>query len=349
VVALTSRKMTIKSAYPAATSIIILNWNGKKDTLNCLASVLKVDHPSFNVIVVDNGSEDDSISAINKQFPNIHLIETGKNLGYAGGNNVGIQYALDNNADYVLVLNNDTIVAADLLEQLTATAEQHPQTAAFGPVVCEMDKPDTIWTAGEFFTDIVSPVSFQQGEDISSISKQTTLDTQWVNGAAFFVKADIFREIGLFDEKFFLTYEESDWCCRAQNKGYNCLVVPTAVIWHKVASSFGNESSPLRAYYSTRNKLLFVGKNRPKTHLFKLLYRLLKQSLPVLLPAKHGPQAWIKRQHWALLASVQRWRSPLQVAFRRGIRDYLFRQFGECPPIVLSLQRSWLSIQRGKR
>jgi len=330
-------------------SIIILNWNGKSDTLNCLASVLKINYQNYNVIIVDNGSQDDSIIAIKQKFPNVHLIATGENLGYAGGNNVGIQYALDNNADYILVLNNDTIVAPDLIDLLTQAAEKHPDTAAFGPVVCELDNPEIIWTAGEFFTDIVSPISVKQGESISSIVDQNPLDTQWVNGAAFFVKANIFRRIGLFDEKFFLTYEESDWCCRAQNKGYNCLVIPSAFIWHKVASSFGNESSPLRAYYSTRNKLLFVEKNRPRRQLAKLLYRLIKQSLPTLQPATNGPDAWIKRQHWSLLASLQRWRSPLQIAFRRGIHDYLFRHFGECPHRVVDLQKSWLEHQRGEQ
>ena len=339
----------MNSQTTSSTTVIILNWNGKTDTLNCLDSVSKIENSSFETVVVDNGSTDASVEVIRKQHPDIKIIETGRNLGYAGGNNVGIQHALDSDADYILVLNNDTSVAPDILDQLIKAANKYPNAAALGPVVCEMDKPDQIWTAGEFFEDIISPVSFKQGDALASISAEESLNTQWVNGAAFFVKADIFREIGLFDEKFFLTYEESDWCCRAQNKGYNCLVIPAAIIWHKVASSFGNESSPLRAYYSTRNKLLFVEKNRSRMDFFRLFTRLLKQSLPTLLPAKPGPQAWLKRQHWALRASLQRWRSPLELAFRRGIRDYLFRHFGECPAHIIDLQNLWLQHQGGKQ
>ncbi|WP_022948507.1 glycosyltransferase family 2 protein [Methylohalobius crimeensis] len=249
---------------PPKVSIIILNWNGRDDTLACLDSVFKIDYPNFDVVVVDNGSTDDSVPAIRKAFPQAHLIETGKNLGYAGGNNVGIQYALNNKADYIFVLNNDTTVAPDVLTHLVQAAEKHPEAAVLGPVIYEMERPETIWTAGEAFGEGFTCVHLRQGESETVLNKDDGRTVDWVTGAAFFTRSSALRDIGLFDERYFLVYEESDWCFRARRAGYSCLIVPQASVWHKVGSAFGSESSPLRTYFSTRNRLLFAEQNLPK-------------------------------------------------------------------------------------
>ena len=112
----TNKNNLENQSHPPKASIIILNWNGKEDTLECLESVGKIDYPNFDTIVVDNGSSDESVKAFQKEFPKVKVLETGENLGYAGGNNVGIRYALDNGADYILILNNDTIVDSQLLK-----------------------------------------------------------------------------------------------------------------------------------------------------------------------------------------------------------------------------------------
>ena len=242
-------------------AIIILNWNGRDDTLACLESVFEIDYPNYEVIVVDNGSSDDSVPAIRQRFPPVQLIETGENLGYAGGNNVGIEHALQSGSDYLFILNNDTTVAPDILKHLVAAAETYPDTAAFGPIVLEMERPDIIWTAGEHFAaDGLSCVHHLQGSRLSELDGLDRQEWDWINGAAFFARAKVWREIGLFDSRFFLVYEESDWCFRARRAGYRCRVVPEARVWHKVAGSFGGEASPLRAYFSARNQLLFAEK-----------------------------------------------------------------------------------------
>src|SRR3989339_346256 len=115
--------------------ILILNWNGKEDTLECLSSLKKIDYPNYKTIVIDNGSTDDSVKIINKKYPKIKIIENKKNLGYAEGNNVGIRYALKNKADYVLILNNDTIVDKKFLTELVKVGESNEKVGIVGPNV----------------------------------------------------------------------------------------------------------------------------------------------------------------------------------------------------------------------
>jgi hypothetical protein len=128
--------------------IIILNWNGKEDTLACLASVRNIDYSNFDTIVIDNGSSDESVKAIQKKFPEVKIIEIGKNRGYAGGNNVGIQYALENGADYILLLNNDTIVDSQLLKALINATLQIQQPGILSPKIYYFESRNKIWYAG---------------------------------------------------------------------------------------------------------------------------------------------------------------------------------------------------------
>lgn len=329
--------------YPKVV-IVILNWNGKEDTLACLESVFAIDYPNFQVVVVDNGSSDDSVPAIRQAFPQACLIETGKNLGYAGGNNVGIRYALEHEAEYVFILNNDTKVAKDVLTHLVAEAEKDPQAAALGPVICYMDRPEIIWTAGEVFDKEFTCVHLHQGESLSRLKQGETPYVDWITGAALFARASALQTIGLFDERCFLVYEESDWCFRARKQGLGCRIVPQAIVWHKVASSFGSESSPLRAYFSARNQLLFAERHLPKAAWLKLLRRSLKRFLPKFLAPKANG-VFPKKYYWALRESWQLWQNPKQIAIRKGVLDYLLRRFGDCPNEIRSLAQ-WRAMHR---
>lgn len=328
---------------PPKVVIVVLNWNGKDDTLTCLESVSQIDYPNFQVVVVDNGSNDDSVPAIRQAFPEVHLIETGKNLGYAGGNNVGMRYALERGADYVFVLNNDTTVAPDVLRHLMAEAEKHPEVAALGPVIYYMDRPKVIWTAGEILGEDLSCVHLQQEDTETTLDKEGyTVD--WVTGAALLVRSSVLASIGLFDERYFLVFEESDWCFRARKYGYTCRIVPKAKVWHRVGASFSGESSPLRAYFSARNGLLFAERHLPKAVWKKLLWQAVKR----LFPKIHAPNPngqLLKQYYWALRESRQLWQEPKQKAIRQGILDYLIRRFGDCPPKVRHLNKIWKAKQ----
>ena len=128
--------------------IVILNWNGKSDTLVCLTSLQSLQYSQYKIIIIDNGSTDDSVHEIRALYPEMTVIETGQNLGYAEGNNVGIRYALEQDAEFILLLNNDTTVAPDLLDQLVNAATQNSNAGVFGATLFYMDKPDTVWFAG---------------------------------------------------------------------------------------------------------------------------------------------------------------------------------------------------------
>ncbi len=318
-------------------AIVILNWNGKNDTLECLESVFKIDYPNFEVIVVDNGSTDDSVAAIRQAYPQATLIETGKNLGYAGGNNVGIRYALEKGAEFVFLLNNDTILAPDVLTQLAKAAQAHPEAAAFGPVIYQVEQPDIIWTAGEFLGKEFTCSHYLQGESSAILDNKDCYETDWVTGAALFTRGSTFSKIGLLDERYFLVYEESDWCFRARAQGYRCLIVPPAKVWHKVAASFGGEISPLRIYFSTRNRLLFAEKNLPKSVWLKLCLRSLKKLLPKFTLSKINGQPLLKIIYWSFLE-----KKPQRKAAILGILDYYLRRFGNCPESILLLNKKWL-------
>ena len=133
--------------------IVILNWNGKADTIECVASASAINYPNYEIVVVDNSSTDDSVGAITKQYPDIDLLQTGSNLGYAGGNNVGIRWALDHDADYVLLLNNDTIVSPDLLRAFVIAKDLLPANAVLGAKIFFYDEPDKLWFAGGRWDD----------------------------------------------------------------------------------------------------------------------------------------------------------------------------------------------------
>ena len=329
--------------------IVILNWNGKDDTLACLESVFQIDYPSYEVIVVDNGSTDDSVPTIRQAFPQAHLIETGENLGYAGGNNVGIRHALERGADFIFVLNNDTTVAPDILTHLVNAAAAHPDTAAFGPVILEQEYPDRIWTAGEHFAeDGLTCVHYRHGKMLSELDREKHRRCDWINGAAFFARASFWKKNGFFDKRFFLVYEESDWCFRARKLGHPCRMAPKARVWHKVAGSFGSESSPLRAYFSTRNQLLFAEKNLPKATWFKLVRRAFIKLMPTLPQLTEQTTSVHKKIYWALRDSARHWRHPRQRAIRRGIVDYFTRRFGNCPDTIHDLNRRWLALRRNE-
>jgi len=315
--------------------ITILNWNGKVDTLNCLSSLQKCTYSNQEIVVVDNGSSDDSVEQIKLLFPSVTLLETGKNLGYAEGNNVGIRYALEKNADYVLLLNNDTTVAPDFLDQLVLAAQQHPDTGVFGATLLYMDKPNTVWFAGAKWNSNTLTFDYPFQDQILPDNFDTTTD--YACGAALFFRAKVAQSIGLLDARFFLVWEESDWCLRATRAGYGCIMVPSAYVWHKVGASFDGESSPLRQYFSYRNRLLWAEKNLSLKDLLYLIKDSSNAFYPKFTVSKIENTPLIKRLVWAINEWKTTWLSPILQAKRRGTIDYIFRKYGDCPESIRKL------------
>ena len=324
--------------------IIILNWNGLDDTLECLDSVKKIDYPNFNVIVVDNGSTDNSVEVIKKRFSEVTLIATGKNLGFAEGNNVGMRYAMSKGTDYILLLNNDTTVDARLLSSLVEAAEQNLDAGIFGAKIYYYSEPDKIWYAGatwnreSSYFHIIGTGEIDNGSAFESI-----YETDYACGCALFVRTEVIYKVGLMDPKYFLTYEESDWCYKARKAGFKVLFAPQAKVWHKVSSSFGGARSPLQQYFYTRNILLWGGRNLPLSEHWRLLRKTFKDVFRLECGRKES--GWIgKRLYWTFRACRTRiWggkADPVIRAKYMGFRDYIFRHFGNCPDEVRALNKT---------
>ena len=225
-----------------SVAIILLNWHGWRDTLACLASLEKLDYPNYQIVVVDNGSTDDSVERIHEAYPQLTLLETGKNLGFAGGNNVGIRYALERGVDYVWLLNNDTIVEANTLSALVATAEANPRIGAVGSVLYYMDRPEKVqaWGGGR--------VSLWSGRSWH-LTSPGRLD--YLTGASLLLRWEALEHVGLLDEGFFMYWEDTDYGFRLRKAGFRLEVAEDSRIWHKESATLGKVSLQGDAYYST--------------------------------------------------------------------------------------------------
>jgi GT2 family glycosyltransferase len=323
--------------------IIVLNWNGLRDTLECLESLYQSDYQNLRIIVVDNGSTDESVNTIQSCYSDVTLLETGQNLGYAEGNNVGIRHALENNPDYILVLNNDTIVAPNMISALVDAAQDYPN-GVLGPITYYQDQPDVIWWAGTVWLSDQSSFTHLGDREIDNADKYSQIkECDYVVGSALFAVSNIYREIGLFDARYFLTFEETDWCYRAKQHGYRCYCIPQAKLWHKVSSSLGS-GSPLQHYFYMRNALLWGERYLDMRSYLKLL----SKSLAVALCLSTGDKAAagiIRNTYWTIHGLINRviGRSahPISRANYLGIQDYLLRRFGDCPNEIREISRSY--------
>jgi GT2 family glycosyltransferase len=285
-----SQKTSIDTKNPPKVVIIILNWNGWKNTVECLESLYKIDYPNYEIVVVDNGSKDDSVRKIGKyadgkikveskflqyDFSNkplklikptndrlpflqfnkeLILIENKTNLGFAEGTNVGLRLAQKHLADYVLLLNNDIVVDRRFLSELIHAAEEAPQIGIVGPTIYYYDRPSTVDFAGENLT-----LWRVKGKEFCTKSKNPR-EVDKIEGSCMLIRRSLLDKIGLLYPKFWAYWEETDFCFRAKKAGFKVVYLPKSEVWHKVASSLG-ENNSLRQYYLNRNRFLFAKRN----------------------------------------------------------------------------------------
>ncbi len=252
---------------------VVLNWNGKKNTLACLSSLQRVETKGFlhSILVVDNGSTDGSVDAIKREFQRIELIENGENFGFTGGNNRGIRAALHSGADYVFVLNNDTVADRRVLIKLLPAFEDPAVGIASPKIHFEKDGHTMIWYAGANI-DWANVYGRHRGVDeIDRGQYDEQTETEYCTGCAMLVKRDVFEKIGLFDERFFAYYEDADFSVRAHKVGFKLVYVSKALVFHKNAASSGGTGSKLQEYFIPRNRLLFAFKHASWRTRFALL------------------------------------------------------------------------------
>lgn len=256
----------------AKVGVVILNYKVKDLALKCIDSVQRSSYKDLYIIAVDNNSQDELEEKI-KKLKSVIFIQTGQNLGYTGGNNAGIKRALNADCKYILILNPDTEIKNDTIENLLQAA-QKSEAGIVGPKIYFSDKK-AIWYAGGIF-DKANVIGKHRGIDEKDIGQyEEETETDFVTGAAMFVGANVFKTIGMFDERYFLYYEDSDFCFRAKTKGFKIIYTPKAVIYHNNAQSTGLGSS-LQDYFITRNRMLFASKFLPLRTRFALFRETLK-------------------------------------------------------------------------
>jgi hypothetical protein len=247
-------------------SIIIVNWNGKRLLSGCLEGLRQQTYRQFSVILVDNGSNDGSINIVNRNYPEVKTIALPKNVGFATANNIALKTV---QTEYVALLNNDAVAHPLWLKHLVEALESYPEVGFVASKMLFYENPKTIDRAGDAYTRAGTALLRGRGESASNYNKE-----EWVFGAcagAGLYRTLMLKDIDVFDEDFFLLYEDVDLSFRAQLKGYRCLFVPEAVVYHKASSSVVYDS-PISVYYSHRNLEWVYIKNMPSNLILKTLW-----------------------------------------------------------------------------
>jgi GT2 family glycosyltransferase len=239
--------------------VVVLNWNNVADTLRCLEALAASDYEGFEVVIVDNASTDGSVAGLRERYPALTILENERNLGYTGGNNVGIDHALKRGAEYVLLLNDDSVVAPDALSALMAAAADHPEAGFLGAKLLSLDEPTKILSAGGVLAGDWNSAHRGMGErDAGQYDGLAEVD--WLSGCALLVSREAIHQVGILDSSFFAYYEDVEWCFRGRRAGFKVVYVPDARVWHPDGQEYYS-NSPRVTYYMARNHLLFMKKH----------------------------------------------------------------------------------------
>jgi GT2 family glycosyltransferase len=249
-----------RATKPPRIVCVILNFNRTADTLNCLQSLADNNYPNLVTIVLDAGDDASLAEQARVRFPETHIEPLTVNAGYAGNNNYGLRLAEAHAPDWVFVLNEDTRLAPDGLAELLAAAERDTSIGLVGPLVLHADSPDLVQSAGGRLSSAWEAEHFDQNQPLSEVG-QAARPVMWLSGCALLARWATVKQIGLFDERFFMYYEEIDWCLRAAASSWRVLNVPQAQLWHKGVSP-DYRPGPAVTYYSARNRLLLMRKHR---------------------------------------------------------------------------------------
>ncbi len=291
-------------------AVILLNWNGGPDTIRCLASLTKSTYPSVTPIVVDNDSKDTSVADITKEYPDVLVLQSGNNLGYAGGNNVGIRHALEQGFDFIFVVNNDTTIEPDCILKLVNTLESDPTIGQVGPLIIDQPAKTIGNVGGTINVPLAEPRQIGHMEN-DRTRYTTTQSVDFVPGTAVMMPAKAIKEAGLLPDSYFLYFEDVVWSLQFQKKGFKTVVNPLAVVNHWESSSTG-AGSPIKWYFMTRNNLLCFN---------DLVPAKMRRSVAIRLHIKFVKQG-------LRLASTGNWRAlrALWLGLRDGHRHVTGKQ-----------------------
>lgn len=238
---------------------VTLNWNRPQDTIACLASLTQQTYPNLRLVVVDNGSEDDSVNQIQAAFPEIVVIASATNQGFARGMNAGIKYALAASAAYVFVLNNDILLAPDAVSQLVIASRD--DIGLLAPIIYYADNPQQVWSVGGQIQPWTLETTGGARGQIDRGQWPDVIACDFVPGCAMLFSRVALEKVGLFDERFFMYYEDLDLCLRLRRAGYGIVTVTCSKMWHEVALSSGGDGSPNERYWMARSSILYFAKH----------------------------------------------------------------------------------------
>lgn len=241
--------------------IILVNYNNYIDTIDCIESLQEIHYDNYIIVVIDNHSSNNSVEQIKKKYNFVNMIRADRNLGFAGGNNLGIKIALEKGVEYILLLNNDTVADKLFLNNLIKNITN---SEIRGPKICYFDKKNVIWSAGGYINykkGIAQHYGINQ-KDNELFSKNK--DCTFLTGCCWFFHKDIIEKVGYLDESYFMYTEDLDYCIRAINNNIKLKYIADSIIYHKVSSSSGGDQSLFSIYYTTRNRFFILNKYKDK-------------------------------------------------------------------------------------
>jgi GT2 family glycosyltransferase len=251
--------------------IILVNYNGYKDTIECVNSLKKINYNNYKIIIVDNASSDDSAKILKQKLNDCEIIKSKKNLGFAGGNNLGIKYALNHNANYIMLLNNDTLVNTDFLGVMFNSFNRDNKIGLVGCKIMYYPKKNIIWYGGGYI-DWFKFIGVHNGmKEVDKGQCDNEKEIDFMTGCCMLIKREVFEKVGFLSEDYFMYFEDADFCVKLKNIGYKIWYNPNAIIYHKVGLSSGGEESPFSIEWSTKNRLLFMSKYKNNVSSFNFV------------------------------------------------------------------------------
>ncbi len=295
------------SAAPSVAAIV-LNYNGRKITLEAIGSLRRMTYPNFDILHVDNGSSDGSTEAVAEAFPEVRTVGVEENIGPAGGLNLGMRAALDAGYDYLLFLNNDIEADPEMLTELVKVAESGPEIACVGPKTYYHGDRQRIWSAGGILRFRESATRERGMGEMDRGQYDRVEEVSYINGCAMLIDSRALKEVGYWDPQFQLAGEDADLCMRLKQKGYRCFYTPEAILWHMVSHTVGSYV-PKRTFGSGRSTALFVRRyGRLRDWLSFFLFMGAALPLAFLRELRHGNQAAVWAKAKGVLAGL---REPL--------------------------------------
>lgn len=271
-------------------AVILVNYNNIKDTCDCVDSLKRV-HEELKIIIVDNASTGKDADLLAEKYKDgVYVIKSEENLGFSGGNNIGIRYALDAGYEFIVILNNDTIVAADMFEKLRKNADKDKVVV---PLMYYYTSPKTIWFGGGRISKITgNGKSINKGLEDGKVIYYGNVECTFATGCCMMLHRSIIEKIGLLDESYFMYCEDTEYSIRLNMNKIKIILVPEAKLWHKVSQSIKGDKSFFSLYYINRNRLNYVKKYKDYFYVTAYPFSILSRYIRMLQKMVHGDKSW---------------------------------------------------------